>query len=277
MRSLRELPVLLLLTVGLSACAAAGHANGLGGPNGNGDEDMGVVPSPDFSAGSDGSGAMPDLAGGPCDVLAQNCGANQKCTLATGDMGTCIPEGTKTLGQLCGATGDDDCVQRSQCISETMTINQCRDACLTDSDCTQPAASSPVAGANKPHCLIGLTDTTFKVCTVACQPVTAAGASGCATGLACQVFGYMSGGVTIPEATDCAGPGAGTDGSSCATNGNGDCAAGFGCVNVGGTKKCRKLCRSGTVADCTGVTSPTCRLPTGSMNWGFCCPNDNCG
>src|SRR5439155_16814185 len=101
--------------------------------------------------------------------------------------------------------------------------------CAADADCTQaPVASGGTAEPNnKAHCLLTLTGTTAKLCSFACNPVSAAGASGCATGLACQTFASM----TIPEFTDCSPAGAALDGGNC-PNGNSDCAPGFGCVET---------------------------------------------
>src|SRR5690348_7155224 len=94
-----------LLSAVIAGCAAAGHSNALGG----GSDDMGMTSEfPDLSGldltGVDLSGFPPqgnDMAVSVCDVLAQNCAATQKCTTDTGDMGTCIADGTRTLGQTC--------------------------------------------------------------------------------------------------------------------------------------------------------------------------------
>jgi hypothetical protein len=218
------------------------------------------------------------MRSGTCDVVAQTgCASGEKCEL--GSMANeCVPDGNKATGNICGTMQSDDCVHSNLCIGESATLNQCRQSCATDTDCKQPAAGG--VASNTGHCLITLTGSTVKVCTVACQPAPAAGASGCSTGLACQIYGYMSGGLNL-QGTDCAAGGAGADGANCATNGNGDCAAGFGCVSVtsGSTtvSKCRRLCRlaSGN-ADCLSG-APTCSAPTGNNpSWGFCCPSGGC-
>jgi hypothetical protein len=170
----------------------------------------------------------------------------------------------------------DDCVKGTMCTGETATLSQCREFCAADSDCTH-AAVGPAG--NLPHCIITFTGITQKVCTFACNPVTAAGASGCGAGLGCQVFRTM----TINQATDCSSAGAGTNGTDCKTNGNADCAAGFGCVSVTNMttmvteSRCRQLCRANTAADCTvGGAGYACVLPGTAPMYGFCCPSGNC-
>jgi hypothetical protein len=263
--------ILLMFVAMLAACASAGKENG-------GDAGMPVDLAGLDLLGVDLTGfpGNDDLARPPCDVVAQtNCGANEKCTLTDVDGGAvCLSDGDKLLGQLCGGAGNDDCIHADICVNETATVGQCRQFCNADTDCMQLPASSPTAGANKPYCVYTLTGGTTRICSVACQPVTKAGPSGCAAGLACHVFGFSAGGTTIPQATDCGAAGAGTNGASCATNGNDDCAEGFGCVSVtnGGTttKTCRQICRQGNAGDCTVAGGLSCTAPNGTTQWGFC-------
>jgi len=211
----------------------------------------------------------------PCSLVAQSgCGAGEKCTLESSGS-TCITDGTKGNGQLCGPASDD-CAKGNLCTVESASLLQCRQFCAADSDCKQGAA--PGGAQNTPHCLLTFTGTTAKVCTVACNPVLAAGASGCATGLGCQVFATA----TIPEATDCALAGAGGDGADCTTNGTSDCQGGFTCVQVTGTggtvvNHCRKVCRQGMAGtDCAGQAGYACRVATGTTMFGFCCAGTGC-
>jgi hypothetical protein len=220
--------------------------------------------------GVDLAGTNPDLAPGTCDVVTQaGCGTSEKCTLSGGGA-RCVTDGTKLNGQTCGPASDD-CIKGTLCTTESSTLRQCRAFCAADTDCKQPAPGGTPAG-NTPHCIITLNSSMQKVCTVACNPVPALGASGCASGLACQVFRTQA----IAQLSDCTAPGIGTDGADCATNGNADCAAGFGCVtttdqNNNMQSRCRRICRAGNNPDCqTGGFG--CVTPTGATMWGFCIP-----
>jgi hypothetical protein len=129
---------------------------------------------------------------------------------------------------------------------------------------------------NVGHCLLGLTGTSATVCTIPCNPVTAAGASGCPTGTGCTGGGTQ----TIPEFTTCATVGTGTDGTTC--TGDSSCASGYVCLQTtnadGGTAAtCRQICRSGTNTDCS-TSGYTCAAPSGVTNpmFGFCCPSSGC-
>lgn len=224
--------------------------------------------------------ATPDLATTPdmamCVLFPQSgCGVNEKCEL-TGSGNICASNGNKTTGQQCGTGGSDDCTAGDICStdSSTSTTFICRAFCNADGDCKQGAVTS--GGTAEPnnvaHCIITFAGTTQKACTDACNPVTAAGASGCPGSLAC-IYG---GTTTIPELTDCGTPGTGTDGASCVdTTG---CAAGYVCVGAGaGSTFCRQVCRNGTSGDCSGL-GYTCDPPAGvtSPMFGFCCPLLGC-
>lgn len=243
-----------------------------------------------------GDGAVPDLAEGDlagadfagvdfmpqpdlwmaCNVNTQTgCGQGEKCTLGN-KISTCLSDGNKANGQICGPT-TDDCVKGTLCTGETASLSQCRQFCIADGDCKQ-AAIGPTG--NIPHCIIGITGAMQEVCTVACNPVLAAGASGCGAGLACQVFRTMA----IPQATDCSVGGAGGDAADCKVNGNRDCMAGFGCVSVTNMttmvteSRCRKLCRAApnTPSDCNPLVGYGCVGPGTNPMYGFCCPTTGC-
>jgi hypothetical protein len=270
------------MVVALAGCAVAAHPSGdgrdLAGASGH---DLANAIADDLAgrdfAGDDLTQPPPppgsDLSVTMCDPVAQTgCGPGEKCSLdSTGNV--CLSDGTKPNGAACGPA-TDDCIHGTLCVGPVaMTLN-CRQFCQSDNNCTQsppPSGATPEAN-NKAHCVLSLTGSTDKVCSFACNPVAAAGASGCATGFACQTFGSM----TIPEFTDCGIPGLGTDGASCLTNGNGDCAAGFVCVSVGATAHCRKACRANTAGDCTGLGGYACLLATGATMFGFCCPGTGC-
>jgi hypothetical protein len=137
--------------------------------------------------------------------------------------------------------------------------------CAVDGDCKK-AGPNP---ADPPHCLLTFMGTTVKACTVACNPVLNLGASGCATGMGCQIFTATN----IPQATDCTKVGAGTNDVDCAANGNDDCANGYGCVTQGATKRCRKVCRlSDGNAHCAGIAGTSCGTVGVNLPYGFCVP-----
>jgi len=299
--------LLVLVACGTVACAQPGHNSDPDASiGGGGGPDLSVVNDPpdlatpfipiDFSGidliGVDltGVNVPPDLKTDPpdlkivppsdmtvpCNLVSQTgCGAGEKCTLET-SVPACITDGNKGNGQLCGPAADD-CVKGTLCTQESASLLQCRQFCNVDSDCKQVAA--PGGAQNLPHCLLTFTGVTAKVCTVACNPVLAAGASGCAAGLGCQVFATA----TIPEATDCSLPGAGGDGADCTAKGTADCQAGFTCVQVTNpttgaiANHCRRVCRQGMAGtDCAGQAGYACRVATGTTMFGFCCAGSGC-
>lgn len=215
--------------------------------------------------GADLAGA--DLAQTMCDPVAQTgCGASDKCTLSSSGP-VCEANGTRQNGQDCGGPSED-CVKGTLCTIESTTLDQCRAFCATDTDCKQPAPAGTPAG-NVPHCVITLTGTPYKVCTVACNPVAAVGASGCAAGLACQIYRTPA----IVQGSDCAAPGAGGDNADCTANDDADCAPGFGCItDQTMSRRCRQICRANTNADCTVGGGYTCVMPADATMWGFCLP-----
>jgi hypothetical protein len=113
--------------------------------------------------------------------------------------------------------------------------------------------------------------TGYHTCTFACDPRLASAAkSGCPTGLACLVVGNM-------DQVDCACPEStrkGTDGTNCTTSA--ECAPGYICNMMGGTQKCRAVCR----CDANGMTcmaqtnectdNRTCTALTNDTTFGVC-------
>ena len=154
------------------------------------------------------------------------------------------------------------------CAPTTARTRFCREFCASDTDCKQAAvpSGSTAEPGNVAHCVIDITSTTWKVCSVACNPVTTAGASGCAAGMGCT-YGGTTG---VPEFTDCETVGTAVEGATCTYTT--DCAAGLVCVNNGTTSHCRDVCRNATPTDCT-VSGDVCYAPSGvtSPMFGFCC------
>lgn len=271
-----------IFALSLSGCSL------LNEPVNRADGDAGVG-SGDRDMTHSGSGDMDPGGSASCTVLPQRgCGSGLKCTLACNptdttfeicgpgpnNTTTCAANGTKQVGAVCNPA-PDNCAASSICIPDyslgSSTANMiCRQFCASDNDCTQPAQTG--GAANKPHCTIDVASTGLKVCTVACNPVTAAGPSGCPTYWYCDVFSTA----TLSEATDCEyNFGNGTpEGYGC--NSNSDCGNGHSCVDNGTTKKCRQNCRAGHPGDCSEVAGATCQLPTGAVLFGVCCPSGGC-
>jgi len=209
-----------------------------------------------------------------CSPVAQTgCGSGQKCVV--GLVGPeCVADGKVLMGAVCGTTGADECIHGTTCVGETATATHiCRQFCSTDKDCQQPAvaAGTTPEPKNVGHCIIALGASGFSVCSFACNPVPAAGTSGCAGNLACS-YGST---VHIPELTSCELGGEGGEGTSCLQNQ--DCVAGLTCVSVGaGAGHCRPPCRAGTNTDCGA--GDVCVAPGGSTTamFGFCCPSSGC-
>lgn len=218
------------------------------------------VDSGGVDAGSDSS----------CDPVTQmGCPPADKCTIYPP---TCVANGTTANGQSCPSSGMDPCVKGDLCTTDSPDASAgiCRMFCAMDSNCTQMAVpSGPTPEPNNTaHCLFTITGTPYKVCTVACNPVSAAGPSGCPAGEGC-----VYGGTTmppIPELTDCETVGTGTDGTACSTTAL--CASGFVCVNNGSATICRQVCRNGNAGDCSNGND-ICYPPSGVSNpmFGFCC------
>ncbi len=152
----------------------------------------------------------------------------------------------------------------------------CYQTCTGTSSCTAPAVPSGTTSEpkNGPYCVDTITGPPVqKICSVPCNPVTNAGASGCPDGLAC---GYAASTTSSPaEYTDCEPAGSVLAGGTCteatlATS----CDFGLVCI-VSGTSSsgtCRYVCRAGVNADCP--TGDTCKTFTGitSPMFGYCNP-----
>jgi len=294
MRPLVHFAASLLVAMSVAAtvgsCAKATVAGLDAGGNQPGPDLSGQVQPDDLSwtdlAGVDLTTGRPDLSGvdlrgrdlamAPCTILPQGgCFAGEKCVTDGAGGTACINAGPQAPGTICFTHGNDDCQAGNLCTKENASISQCRAFCNADTDC--PTAHP--TGTPPSKCLYTLTGATEKVCSVPCNPVPSQGASGCAAGLGCQVFGITpTGGGPTLQLTDCATSGAGGDGADCTTNGNDDCAPNFTCITVTGTTTthhCRSLCRLTTNSDCTGGN--ICVTPaSGTNTYGFCCPAAGC-
>jgi hypothetical protein len=215
----------------------------------------------------DAGGGATDAAGvdAACSPVAQTgCGAGAKCTI---DPPTCVPNGTVMTGGACGP--QDNCVAGNLCTYDG-THEICREFCAGDSDCKQaavPSGTTPEPG-NVAHCAVTITGTSWKVCSVACNPVAAAGPSGCASGMGCTYYTTTAG-----EVTNCWTAGTSQEGTACTYTS--DCAPGLVCLNNGTSAHCRAVCRNATPSDC--LAGDVCVQPGVSMPmFGFCCPKGGC-
>jgi hypothetical protein len=220
----------------------------------------GVARPPDLNAsvadlahGDDSGGVV----GPPCNLTMQSsCGAGEKCALGPSG-GVCAPDGTVAVGGACSGT-PDDCIHGSVCLGGV-----CHQLCVKDSDCSQaPVDKVP------PRCGDPVPNVINKACTIACSAAPNAGPSGCLPSYACV---YNPSPTT--EGTDCAMTGSGSDGTTCASNT--DCASGLTCILNGAPPgHCRRVCRNGVAADCSGLAGYTCN-GVGSV-YGTCCPAAGC-
>jgi hypothetical protein len=216
--------------------------------------------------GNDSSSPGNDSGATNCNTVAQTgCPAGKQCTLNSANQTVCVTAGTVASGAVCGMTAGQ-CVPGDICVGASATATlTCHEFCATDSDCK----GAPLSAGNGPACAIGLDMTnTNKVCTNPCNPVAAAGASMCPTGLSC-IWGQT---MTVGDVTDCEPTGTVAEGGLC---GNAACADGLSCVGATqATAKCRAMCRANTAADCTG--GDTCTPIQGATAFSVCCPAGGC-
>jgi hypothetical protein len=225
-----------------------------------------------------------------CDPAAPMCQAGETCQVnCVKNAGECTPGGNGGPGAPCKT--NMDCAPGSQCFDYTMTgcaVKICLRFCNADDIC-QPAghadggASDGGAGdggaPSGPRSVCqglvpcGSRITAYHTCTFACDPrqvAAAGGSSGCPTGLSCLVVGTM-------DQVDCSCAEAtrkGTDGSDC--TGGSDCAPGYLCNMMGGTQKCRAICRCAKNNDmnCTAPNEcgggKSCAALTNETTFGIC-------
>jgi len=145
----------------------------------------------------------------------------------------------------------------------------CVKTCMTDSDCpaTAVASGSTPEPTNVSRC-VTLAGTNALECSIACNPVAAAGPSGCPSGEGNCYLGVTA---ANEQFTQCVvGGQQGAEGAVCSLPW--DCAAGLACVQSGdaGTPHCRAMCRSGVDADCAGGDVCLSAIASNPM-FGFCC------
>ena len=131
--------------------------------------------------------------------------------------------------------------------------------------------------ASDPNDLAGSTQTGNPVAVdmaIRCNPIPAAGPSGCPGDEACYVGGN-------PQMVGCAEPGTGNEGSDCDLSY--DCADGLTCavaLGSSGTGTCRWDCRIGVLGDCFRGIDGSQRVCERTADpkglYGLCCPVGGC-
>ena len=218
-------------------CVRPGGAGGRNGGSGG------------SGAGGDGMCANPiaplcaTLPGGTgCDPVCQNgCPCGLRCSV-TGREATCrTPNGAHAAGDLCNAAADD-CGPGLICLIEPCGVGvaRCYRFCSDNTQCGAGACGVPVADQSG-------NNTRFRACTLPAATCDPYAGTGCpAQGLSCFV---ASPGTNLCDCpTDAGNPR--REGDTC-DNYN-DCATGLACIDVGGNRRCHRLCR--TAVDCTNCT-----------------------
>jgi hypothetical protein len=204
----------------------------------------------------------------PCDpVLQTNCGSGAACYV-DGTTPTCLKPGGTHTGGSC--LSDYDCVAGDGC--NGYSDKSCHQFCASDYDCQgTPSGQLPVSPSNVAYCLRTIENTSFQLCTIPCNPVSALGSSGCGAGK-CDALSFNAG---TAEYTDCDDVGSGVEGGNCTYDN--DCGDGLECFGSnGGQGHCRRMCRKGNNSDCAGVSGTTCFTVTGWTQFGVCCPSGGC-
>jgi hypothetical protein len=204
----------------------------------------GAATSSSSSTSSSGS-SCPDT---PCKLTSPQCGcaAGEACTVQSYAV-TCAAPGSDVVDQACGTTTADQCQAGAACVGASATSGQCLEFCETDFDCSSGGicAITLADGPNSTTSIPGVT-----LCSPHCNPI---GGLGCPPGATCELARESSGqtrwfGVCAPSASK-------TQGTAC-TQGAGDCALGYTCLDDGtGTDRCLKYCDADLLSGCSGATS----------------------
>ena len=210
----------------------------------------------------------------PADTMS--CPTGQTCFVnCQTQKGMCITGGAKAAGETC--TSNADCMPGTQCFDYSTTpgctAKICLRFCNGDPQCAATTAatglslaacSGPVDCPDPAHPGAALM-TTYKTCAFACDPRGAA-TTGCPSGLFCFLYAGAPGAEETPDCGCKESSRVGANGATCASSA--DCQPGLVCNSMGTTKLCRKLCKLGAAADCTGAG--TCTSLSGSTVYGVC-------
>jgi len=198
-----------------------------------------------------------------CDPAASTCGANMTCAVdCTSQMGLCVAGGSGPPGALCSQNTDcapgTQCFNYSGCAVDGGVVGVCLKFCKTDGDC---GGGGSLCRGTVP---CGATVTSYHTCTFACDPRGAA-TQGCPAGLRCFVVETMD-----QVDCGCVDPSrAQQEGQECDHARGLDCGPGLLCNVMGGTQRCRKVCkRSDNGADCSA--GQTCTMLSNDQIYGAC-------
>lgn len=228
-----------------------------------------ALPDGGGGRGGDAAGAV-DGGGGEVDAAAEEeacalveqtgCPEGRACDLddANHETGatTCRPideDGNAT--SLCG--DPEECGAGFTCVADAAGGGSCLAFCASDDDCDRPGGA----------CEVELVDDDGEpipggtVCTQSCNPVSS---NGCPGTWGCRVQ---------TDHTECRPDGPGRHLDVC--DGDEDCDAGYGCVEVGAEAMCLRNCRVGALGVCSGITGTTCRryiepVVIGGVEYGAC-------
>lgn len=204
------------------------------------------------STGSGGTGGMPPKM---CNVVSQDCGPSERCTLVEPDKAItgCVAVSGAPLSSYDACPGGDhDCPKGTWCDGRT---GVCMPFCASKSDC-----------ASGQNCVSASYDgspiTSVKVCVSHCEPVSA---DPCGTGATCA---YDTSVLSF----------------DCFTSGNihwadmcmhaADCERGLVCVGSSSSADCRYWCKTAgqLSADCLGAMCNPFSTPVtyNGVEYGFC-------
>lgn len=216
-----------------------------------------TVPAADGGPEVDGGASSdPDARTEGCELVGQTgCGDGEKCTVVSGDEGRlvgCAQEGDRLVGESCAPdAGDgDDCEVGAFCDASStpaVCVQLCErepsDTCNEGSVC---ALSFEVGGA------------AVRMCAPQCDPVS----QDCSRS---QFACYPS-----RSGTSCAFIGGGAppieEGAFCQYAN--ECAEGLGCLKVGDTWSCMRLCDPFAIED--GCTATQVCNRVDDESWGVC-------
>jgi hypothetical protein len=248
--------------VAIVACATARNPgnSGDGPPNGS------------DAAKSDGK--TPDMSNGcsvqPCSILPQ-CG----CPMQACDLNHMTLMGNACRMITSPGHETDACTSSVGCDAGYV--------CLSSGSCKKYCSDTSQCGSPRGQCVIDITDSTGtviaglpSVCSSNCDP---AGATGCASGLKCNLYTQTHMGTSY-NIVDCAKAGTGGQNFNCKPGANADdtlCASGFLCTTLNSTTyACRKICPRpagtgcSTPANCIAFSTP---FTIAGQEYGVCNPN----
>jgi hypothetical protein len=179
--------------------------------------------------------ARPDAASGscsPCELVAQcGCATGQACDLGGANGTTACRPVNADGNETSTCTDSTRCAAGYVCLGGTVGAS-CKRYCASDDQCAGGGGICVIEVTSGGTPIPGV-----KVCSPSCDPFTA---SGCPAGWACGAFSDSQ---EHRNFTWCDVPGTGTNNAACTDDGQ--CAAGYTCVNVGGATKCKKYCDKG--------------------------------